>query len=71
MFIYPLSLVINDFKVFGTASSKLSGAFKKPKQFLLCQAEALYLQSKQEGANPQIIEMADLFASKYLKDVHD
>jgi hypothetical protein len=43
MFIYPLSLVINDFKVFGTASSKLSGAFKKPKQFLLCQAEALYL----------------------------
>lgn len=51
-------------------AAKLASAHKKPREYALSQAHAIYMQSKDPNAMPQLIDMAEMFAAKYLKDGH-
>jgi hypothetical protein len=42
--VHNTALFINDFQVFGQMASKLGGAYKKPREYLLNSVEAFFLQ---------------------------
>ena len=56
--------------MFGQMAAKLATTHKKPREYALCQAHAIYMQSMDANAMPQLIDMAEMFAAKYLKDGH-
>ena len=45
-------------------AAKLASAHKKPREYALSQAHAIYMQSKDPNAMPQLIDMAEMFAAK-------
>lgn len=49
-------------------ANKLSLTHKQAKDFALCQVHAIYMQSMDESAMPQLIDMSHMFATKYLND---
>lgn len=51
-------------------ANKLAGTHKLAKDYALCQVHGIYMQSKDENAMPQLIDMSQMFASKYLSDGH-
>jgi hypothetical protein len=48
-------------------ASKLGGAYKKPREYLLNSVEAFFLQQRQGGA-ASLLDMAEMFALKFQKD---
>ena len=65
-----LAANFNNMSVFGQMSMKLATTHKKPADYQLMQAHATFMQSKEAGAMPQLVDMAAMFAAKYLKDGH-
>lgn len=66
--LHDMSLHTNNYQQFGQLASKLG--FANPKKYMLNSVQAFYHQSFAEGASPQLMDMAEMFAKKYQKDGH-
>jgi len=65
-----LAIHVNGYSIFGQMSNKMSTSHKQPAGHALNQVHAIYMQSLDEKAMPQLADMAEMFANKYLKDGH-
>ena len=61
--LHDMSLHTNNYQSFGQLASKLG--FTNPKKYMLNSVQAFYNQSFDEGASPQLMDMAEMFANKY------
>lgn len=68
--VHDLSLRVKEYQIFGQMASKMGGQYKKAKEFNLNSIEAFYLQAKQPGGMASLLDMAEMFAAKYVKDGH-
>ena len=60
---------MNNYQPFGAAASKMANAFQKP-SYALNSVQSFYLQVSHGNAQPNLLDMAMMFAQKYEKEGH-